>query len=85
MSNLERKYTQNDLDIALLQREMEGLRQQHKAHALKSDENFETVFEKLETMGHDLSRGKGIFAGALIVSGAIGASIVKAIGYVMSR
>ncbi len=81
MTEHHKLFTQNDMDIALLQKEMSGLRDQQKAHANEMRIAFKEVGDDLKELTATLNRGKGMFAGAMIVAGAFGAAITKGIAY----
>lgn len=73
----EKKFTQNDMDISLLQREVTGIREQAKEHAKINAENFQIVMKEIKDLTGSLNRGKGMFAGAMMAAGALGALVTK--------
>lgn len=57
--------------------QLEGLREQQKAHAQDTRSRFEDVDSKLDTVIETLNKGKGAFAFALITAGTIGGLVTK--------
>lgn len=87
---------EQDVKIAVLQSEVNGLREQHKAHKeeiTKSLENFkEIVSESIQGIRDDIkeiyefiNQSKGYYAAILIASSVIGGAVVAIASKVMDH
>lgn len=84
------------VEIAVMQEQIKGIREQQKAHAettarsfddqnKKMDSNFALIFSSLEKINTAMSRGNGVFVACLSFAGMIGAAITWAVTYVAGR
>lgn len=67
--------------MALVTQEVNGLREQHKAHAVKMENSIGRIDGKIENMLETINKGKGAFAFTVLTAGAIAALLSKALGF----
>lgn len=70
MADAQKKYTQEQMDIAFLKKEVVEL--SVTVNAMRED---------IKDLTAALNRGKGMFAGAMIVAGMLGAAFTKGLAY----
>lgn len=68
------KFTDNER-IAVLETEMRGLREQHKAQSEETNRKLDLLFEAL-------NRGKGAFTASIVLAGVIGGGVMKIISFI---
>lgn len=71
--------------LVRLEVQMEGLREQQKAHSIETRQLIEKLFDEVKELNAALNKGRGAFAFAMLVSGSIGAAIVKIISFITMR
>lgn len=71
--------------LVRLEVQMDGLREQQKAHSIETRQLIEKLFDEVKELNAVMNRGKGAFAFAMLASGSIGAAIVKIVGYLTMR
>lgn len=64
-----------DIKIAVLEEQIKGLREQHKAHADTTKEMLGKLFDEMDELKSAMNRGKGVFAASLTFAGVIGGVI----------
>ncbi len=69
--------TMNSIKIAVLEEQVKGIREQQSAHAKDTRERFDDVSHKLDELLAMLNKGKGAYAVLFLLSGAIGAAVIK--------
>ncbi len=73
----------NSIKIAVLEEQVKGIREQQSAHAKDTRERFDDVSHKLDELLAMLNKGKGAYAVLFLLSGAIGAAVIKLGGVVL--
>lgn len=68
-----------------LEVQLDGLREQHKAHSERTEKLFTKLFEGVDELKAVMNQGKGAYAVSLMVAGAIGGVIVKTMGYFLGK
>ena len=74
----------NTVKIAVLEEQMKGIREQQAAHAKDTRERFDHMESKLDELLTMMNKGKGAYAVLFLLSGMIGAAIIKVGGLVLS-
>lgn len=75
---------ENAVKIAVLEEQIKGIREQAATHARDTRERFDSVDEKLEVLVATLNKGKGAYAVLFILSGMIGAAVIKMAGFIVN-
>lgn len=75
----------NAVEIAVLREQINGLREQHKAHAQATASQFDRLGEKVDELIAIMNKGKGAYAVSIMVAGIISAALVKAVTYIVGR
>lgn len=75
---------ENTVKIAVLEEQMKGIREQQSAHARDTRERFDDMGEKLDELLAAFNKGKGAYAVLFVLSGAIGAAVIKIASLVIS-
>jgi hypothetical protein len=65
----------NDIEIAVIKTEINGIREQQKVHALSTEKRFDNIDEKLDLIMQTRSFGKGVIATVATMSSLVGAYI----------
>lgn len=73
----------NTVKIAVLEEQIKGIREQQAAHAKDTRERFDDVGHKLDELLAAFNKGKGAYAVLFILSGAIGAAVIKVASLIM--
>lgn len=68
-----------------LEVQLDGLREQHKAHAERTENLFNKLFTSVDELKAVMNQGKGAYVVALMVAGAVGGVIVKMTTYFLSK
>lgn len=76
--------TQHAVDIAVLKEQVNGLREQQKAHADATSKRFDALDESVGELIAAFNKGKGAYAVLFVLSGILGAAILKGIGLLVS-
>ncbi len=67
----------NSIKIAVLEEQVKDIREQQSAHAKDTRERFDVMDSKLDELLAMLNKGKGAYAVMFLLSGAIGAAVIK--------
>ena len=68
---------EHSVKIAVLEEQMKGIREQLKAHNESTQKRFDVMGEKLDELLTASNKGKGAYAVLFVLSGAIGAAVIK--------
>jgi hypothetical protein len=68
---------ENAVKIAVLEEQIKGIREQQSSHAKDTRERFDDVANKLDELITMMNKGKGAYAVLFLLSGAIGAAVIK--------
>lgn len=68
---------ENTVKIAVLEEQIKGIREQAATHARDTRERFDDMGEKLDELLTAFNKGKGAYAALFVVSGAVGAAVIK--------
>lgn len=71
------EHMENTVKIAVLEEQVKGIREQQYAHAKDTRERFDVMDGKLDELLSMLNKGKGAYAVLFLLSGAIGAAVIK--------
>jgi hypothetical protein len=75
---------ENTVKIAVLEEQVKGIREQQAAHAKDTRERFDDVSHKLDELLAMLNKGKGAYAVLFLLSGALGAAVIKVGGLMLN-
>lgn len=70
-------HVENSIEIAVIKEQIRGIREQAASHAKDTRERFDSIDAKLETLVAAFNKGKGAYAALFLLSGMIGAVIIK--------
>jgi hypothetical protein len=73
----------NSIKIAVLEEQVKGIREQQSAHAKDTRERFDVMDSKLDELLVVLNKGKGAYAVLFLMSGVIGAAVIKLGGTIL--
>lgn len=73
---------QRAVEIGVIKEQINGIREQQKTHMVDTKEMFGELFEQVSEINLSLSRGRGMFAGAMMAAGVAGGIMAKAIGVI---
>jgi hypothetical protein len=73
----------NTVEIAVVKEQIKGIREQQAAHAKDTRDRFDHIDAKLEVLVATLNKGKGAYAVLFLISGLIGAAVIKAVGFIL--
>ena len=73
----------NAIKIAVVEEQIKGIREQQAAHAKDTRERFDVVGNKLDELLTALNKGRGAYAVLFLLSGIIGALIIKTAGFLI--
>lgn len=68
---------QNALKIAVIEEQMNSLREQHRTYSLSFQNRFDRMEKKLDELAAVIDRGKGAYAASLVLAGLIGGVAIK--------
>lgn len=77
-------HMENTVKIAVLEEQIKGVREQQSAHAKDTRERFDVMDSKLDELLAMLNKGKGAYAVLFLLSGAIGAAVIKVGGLMLN-
>lgn len=77
-------HMQNTVEIAVLKEQIKGIREQQAAHAKDTHERFDDMGHKLDELLAMLNKGKGAYAVLFLLSGALGAAVIKVGGLMLN-
>lgn len=84
------KSIENAIKIAVVEEQVRGVREQQAAHAKDTRERFDLTNNKIDNMDGkidelltSLNKGKGAYAMLVIMSGLVGAVVIKVAGAVI--
>jgi hypothetical protein len=80
---MENKHMENTVEIAVLKEQIKGIREQQSAHAKDTRERFDDMGHKLDELLAMLNKGKGAYAVLFMLSGVIGALVIKVGGAIL--
>jgi len=72
---------ENAIKIAVLESEMNGLREQHKAHAERTDQKLDKLTGQLSELVAIMNKGKGAFGFAMVLAATLGAATAAILEY----
>lgn len=75
----------NTIEIAVVKEQISGLREQAKSHADNTKEQFDKLGEKVDDLIALMNKGKGAYAASLMFAGTVGAALVSAVSWIISR
>ncbi len=75
---------QNAIDIAVLKEQINGLREQQKAHSEATKAQLNGMESKIDELTAVMNRGRGAYAASLVIAGAIGATALALISQISS-
>jgi hypothetical protein len=73
----------NHVRIAVLEAELRGLREQHRAHAESTQQAIRALSEDVKALVAVMNRGKGAFGFAMLIAGTLGAAAVALVDYIL--
>lgn len=71
--------------IAVVEEQIKGLREQQKAHATETKYMFASLSADVKELTAIMNRGRGAFAFAMLVSGAMGAFATQIVAFLMEK
>lgn len=81
----------NSIKVAVLEEQVKGVREQQAAHAKDTRERFDLTNNKIDTLDgkidllmESLNKGRGAYAMLVIMSGLVGAVVIKIAGAIIS-
>ena len=77
--------SENDIKIAVLEEQIKGLREQHKAHSDQTRELLTRLFDEMDALKEAMNKGKGVFAASLTIAGVLGGIISTVVQWVTNR
>jgi hypothetical protein len=75
----------NEVEIGRLQEQLRAVQAQQATHAANTEQLFDKLFDKIDTLEAAMNRGRGVFAASLTFAGMIGgcaAAIVEYLAWV---
>lgn len=69
-----------EIKVAVLEEQIRGLREQHKAQNEAQAARLASIEADLKTLVAAFQKGKGAYAVAVIIAGLLGAAVAKLIG-----
>lgn len=77
--------TNQETRLAVVEEQIKGLREQQKAHAAETKQMFTNLSCELKELTEIMNKGRGAFAAALLISGSLGAMVVKLLTFVAEK
>lgn len=74
---------ENTVKIAVVEEQIRGIREQQAAHAKDTRERFDDLESKIDELLAMLNKGRGAYAVLFLLSGAIGAVLIKLGGSIL--
>jgi hypothetical protein len=71
----------SDVEIARLQEQLKGIREQQKNHADNTEKLFTKLFAEIDVLKTALNRGRGVLTASLMFAGLVGAGATAVIEY----
>jgi hypothetical protein len=75
---------ENEVKIAVMEEQIRGLREQHKVHSLETKRDIGELSKKVDNLITIMNKGKGAYAVAIVIAGAVGVAAYAIIGKVLS-
>ena len=73
----------NDVKIAVIKTQLDGLREQQKAHARETKESIEKLSGDVGALVAVMNKGKGAFGFAMVLAGSLGAGSVALVQFLL--
>lgn len=74
----------NALKIAVIEEQIHGLREQHRAYNVSAQKRFDGMEKKIDELTAVMNRGRGAYAASMALAAAIGAVLIETISLVSS-
>lgn len=75
------KETENAVAIAVINEQISGIREQHKAHNEQTQDKLNSMEHKIDELTAIMNRGKGAYAASMAFAGVIGAAILAGVDF----
>ena len=75
---------ENAVRIAVIEEQIQGLRQQQKAHNDSAQRRFDSMERKIDELTAIMNRGKGAYAASMALAAAIGAILIEMANFASS-
>lgn len=75
---------QNALKIAVIEEQINGLREQQRAHNASTQKRFDGMEQKIDELSAVMNRGRGAYAASMALAAAIGAVLIELVSVISS-